>query len=84
MDMSNINARWSKRLLIETEQACLMYEFVPGHPQGLCLKSLSGEFGYIRYEDVLKRQWVIHSHDDDRIVRFESYDEMIRQGWALD
>jgi hypothetical protein len=77
-----MHENWSVKLLEET-RAALNNGFVG--PDGfLHMKNINGYYGKIRLEDLRAGKLLIQDKQADAAYQFNSCDEMINDGWAID
>lgn len=70
--------------LQKTTKEMLEDQTFPNMPEGVPLKHIDGAFGLIKRDDALSRNWVIEDRNTGEIRKFESVDELINHGWAID
>ena len=61
-------------------------EDLAGLPNGdkIHLKNQNGQFGYIKLDDWLHKNWLIHQHDNGESHHFATVEELLKSGWVID
>lgn len=79
-----MNTGWSDELIARTIELCTDKTFSLGNPDGVCFKSWSDQYGFVRYEDALKDRWLVHIRETDQTVEYDTIDQLVGDGWVLD
>ena len=73
---------WSDNLINETREV-LDLAFVP-RDDYVHMKNINGDFGKISIADWFDRKLIIQDKRSDAIYRYNTVDELLAAGWAID
>ena len=74
-------SRWSDSLIAQTRTTldCPMtFDDV------VCLKNIDGTFGVMTLADVMAQQWTITNRENGTVTSYETSEQLIKAGWAVD
>jgi hypothetical protein len=74
---------WSLTLEKQTREALKEIQFSP-HTGKLHLKNNDGRYGYITTIDLISNQLIVKDASSGPSIKFETADELIADGWAID
>lgn len=73
---------WSHRLIEQTRSALLSPPVtLDGH---ISMKNINGRFGKMHISDLIMESWKITDRNNGETCLYESSDELIAAGWAID
>lgn len=74
---------WSEGLR-KTTKELLEESTFPPMPGGVPMRHFDHAFGLIKIEDALNHNWVIKDRSTGKVSKYDSVDDLINDGWAID